>query len=278
MPFFAPCYAFIAFLLKRFTKAKTLYICHNIIPHEKKIGDTILTRIALKFIDRFIVKSGTVKDDLLLLKPEAVYRLTPHPVYDIFPKPVSKDAAKKNLHISENYVILFFGYIREYKGLKYLIDAMPAILSRMKVKLLVCGEFYEGRENIYQKIEDYKIKDSVIIYDHFIPNQDVNIYFCASDIVVLPYVSATQSGIVQIAYHYEKPVIVTNTGGLPEVVIHEKTGFVIPVKDSNAIADTVTGFFKEQSMDRFEKEIREEKKKYSWGKLAETVEMLSFGV
>ena len=275
MPFFAPCYAVIAGLSRWLLGIRCYYLCDNIIPHEKKPGDGFLTRLGLAFINGFIVQSASVRRDLLMLKPDARYIETPHPVYDIFPEAISKASAKKALDLREERVILYFGYIRAYKGLDNLIRAMPGILKRMRVRLLVCGEFYEGRDDTYRLIETLGIEEVVTVFDRFIPNEDVNRYFCAADLVVLPYVSATQSGIVQIAYHYNKPVVVTNVGGLPEVVRHGETGYVTPPENVDALAEAVIRYYDESREMEFSKAIVEEKKKYSWDRMVDAVETIT---
>lgn len=275
MPFFAPCYAIIAFLTSRILRVRTMAICDNIVPHEKKLFDSFFSWLGLRFIDYFIVQSRSVRDDLLHLKPEAVYREVPHPVYEIFPPPLSKNKARKRIGIQDNKVILYFGYIRRYKGLLHLIRAMPKLLKAMKIKLLVCGEFYEDREETYRLVDRLELKSNVILYDQFVPNEEVNRYFCASDLVVLPYTSATQSGIVQVAYHYDKPVVVTRVGGLPEVVIDNRTGYVVEPNDPDALAEAVLKYYRKQKEKAFVRNIRKEKKKYSWDRMAEAIE--SFG-
>ncbi|MFO7889554.1 MAG: glycosyltransferase [bacterium] len=272
MPFFAPCYAVITCLCKKFLKVKSLYILDNVIPHEQRIGDKILTRIGLKYIDFFIAQSESVLKDLLQFRPDADYKQIPHPVYEIFPPSISKNKARRKLGINDDRVILYFGFIRDYKGVKYLIKAMPLILDFLKVKLLICGEFYEGRQETLRLIEEKAVINQVIVYDRFIPNEEVGLYFSAADLVVLPYVSATQSGIVQIAYHYEKPVLVTSVGGLPEVVKHEKCGYVVKPQDPVAIAEGIKKFYKEDKETEFSKNIKIEKKKYSWDRMTGAVE------
>jgi len=271
MPFFAPCYAVVAWMSKRFLGARSLYVCDNIIPHEKKPFDILLTRLGLKFIDHFIVQSKSVREDLLHFHPDADYKEVPHPVYEIFPPAVSKDIAKKELGIIDSKVILYFGFIRKYKGLRYLVEAMPEILKTENVKLVICGEFYEGREEILTLISKLGLSGNILLADKFIPNEAVGTYFCAADLVVLPYVTATQSGIVQIAYNYDKPVIVTRVGGLPEVVIHEKTGFVAEPESAQSIADNILRFYAEKREVEFSANVKEEKKKYSWDRMAEAV-------
>jgi glycosyltransferase involved in cell wall biosynthesis len=274
MPFFAPCYAILSFLSKVFLNIRILYLCDNIIPHEKNFLDEILTRIGLGFTDAFIVQSNQVRDDLLAYKPNASFRYAPHPVYTLFPPPVSKREARDHLGIAEKHVLLYFGYIRRYKGLKYLIEAMPSVIERLPVHLLVCGEFYEERQETLSRIRELGLESRITILDRFIENEDVGIYFCASDLVVLPYVSATQSGIVQIAYHYNKPAVVTCVGGLPEVVHDGQTGFVVPPKDPDALARAILRYYKERCEKHFLKNIALEKKKYTWDRMAEAIELL----
>jgi D-inositol-3-phosphate glycosyltransferase len=275
MPFFAPCYAVLAFALRSFLRVPAVFLCDNVIPHEKKPADMALTKLALRFPEFFIVQSASVLSDLRTLRPDARVRLVPHPVYEIFPPPVSKAEARRRLGIRDGRVILFFGYIRGYKGLRYLLEALPEILRRVSVRLVVCGEFYEGRSETLDLIERLKIGGSVTLHDHFIPNDRVGDYFCAADAVALPYVSATQSGIVQIAYFYGRPVIATTVGGLPETVLEGRTGYLVPPGNPEAIARAVLRFYEKDRTAHFEKNIRSEKKKYSWDRMAEAIEDLA---
>lgn len=156
-----------------------------------------------------------------------------------------------------------------------MIEAMPRILERFPVKLLVCGEFYEGRKETFDLIDRLGIAEVVVVFDGFIPNEAVHLFFCASDLVVLPYVSATQSGIVQIAYHYDRPVVATRVGGLPEVVVDGKTGCLVEPRDSDALAEAVVRFFQDEGKTDFGKNIAEEKKKYSWDRMVDAIEELA---
>ena len=274
MPFFAPCYAVIAWLARR--KGMTvLYICDNIIPHEKRPGNTLLNRIGLAFVDRFIVQSRSVRNDLLTFVPDAVYREVPHPVYEIFPPGLDKNAARERLGLDGDRIILYFGFFRHYKGLPTLIQAMDLLLKEAAVRLVICGEFYEGREEITGLIESLKVSHAITLADHFIPNEAVGLYFSAADVVVLPYYSATQSGIVQVAYHYDKPVIITRVGGLPEVVPDGKTGFVVDPRDPEALAAAILRFYREKREKSFVENVRAEKQKYSWDRMVEAIEALA---
>ncbi len=273
MPFFAPCYGSISFLTRLFTKTKILFICHNIVPHESSPLDRFLTRLALWNVHFFIVMSKTVQKSLLNFKPNAVYRETPHPVYDHFKADLDGKTARRRLNLSpEENVLLFFGYVRKYKGLHTLIEAMPFILKKIKVKLLVAGEFYDDRKKYTDRIEQLKIEKSVLLFDEYIPNEKVGDFFAAADVVVLPYISATQSGIIQIAYRYNKPVITTDVGGLPEVTVDGKTGYIVPAQNPQALAAAVVRFFSDENGKKFEKFIAEYKKKFSWERLVEEVE------
>ncbi|HEX9972247.1 MAG TPA: glycosyltransferase, partial [bacterium] len=273
MPFFAPCYAAISFLTRIFTRTKILYLCDNIIPHERRIEDRLLTSIGLWHVHYFIVQSKVVKNDLLEFRPNAAYKEVPHPVYELFSKSFDKSEARKQLNLQENEnVILFFGYVRKYKGLHVLLDAIPKVLEETNVKLLVAGEFYDDEQGYRDQIQRLGISDSVSIFADYIPNEEVGLYYSAADVVVLPYISATQSGIVQIAYNYDKPVITTNVGGLPEVIDEGKTGFIVPSEDVAALAKSIVHFFKIKDKIDFSKNISEYKKQFSWDRMAAEIE------
>jgi glycosyltransferase involved in cell wall biosynthesis len=179
------------------------------------------------------------------------------------------------LGIREKRVILYFGYIREYKGVKYLVQAMKAITQRLHVQCLICGEFYEGREEVFDLIKNSDLGQVIRVYDQFIPNESVHQYFCAADLIVLPYISATQSGVVQIAYHYDRPVLVTDVGGLPEVVTEGKTGYIVPSRNPEAILGAVLRYYGERDRIPFERYIQVEKQKYSWERMRDGIVQLS---
>jgi glycosyltransferase involved in cell wall biosynthesis len=271
IPFFAPCFFTISFLVKMFRKAKVLFICDNVIPHEKRIGDKFFTKLVFSVVNYFIVQSRTVENDLKKFnKSGKPYKLSPHPLYNIFGEKVDKSEARR--FIEENYkikfntekVILFFGYIRKYKGLMYLLEAMPEILKDANVKLLIAGEFYDDEKPYKEKIKDLKLENNILLLSDFMPDDKVRYFFSACDCLVLPYTDATQSGIVQIAYYYDKPVIVTDVGGLSEVVISEKTGIIINSGNVNEVAEAVKKYYKENLESKFSENIKTEKLKYSW--------------
>ena len=275
LPFFGPCFGTIARLVRRWTRAKVLFICDNVIPHEKRIGDTAFTRYAFRSADAFIAQSAAVEKDLNSFWPGSRYALVPHPVYEIFGSSMPKDKARESLGVTDERVILFFGYVRRYKGLHILLDAMPAILKSFKVKLLVVGEFYDDEKKYKDQIAEKGIQASVLVHSDYVRNEEVSKYFCAADIVVLPYVSATQSGIVQIAYQFDKPVIATDVGGLSEVVLNGRTGYIVRPEAPEAVADAVVRFYKEERESEFVQNVREEKKKYSWDNLVRAIEKLT---
>jgi len=258
------------------TRTKVLYICDNVIPHEHRPGDRFLTRFALKRGDAFVVQSDPVERDLLSLLPRARCRKVPHPVYEIFGETIPKAEARARLGIPvDKPVILFFGYIRPYKGLMTLLDALPHVAASLDLTTLIVGEFYEDPAPYRDRIAALGLGGRLKLAAEYVPNEEVSTYFSAADLLVLPYRSATQSGIIQIAYNFDRPVIATNVGGLPEVVIHGRTGLIVPPDDPVALARAVEEFFRSGKMDEFTKNVREEKKKYSWDRLVEAIEDLT---
>lgn len=274
-PYFAPCYWLLEKVLGK--RTKILFICHNVFPHERFPMDRMLTKMVLTKANYYIVQSKQDEQDLLSIKPNAIYKRTVHPTYNAFKiQNMTQKEARKLLNLEEDeQILLFFGFVREYKGLKYLLQAIPQVSEKLpKVKLLVVGDFDQNKETYLDIIKSQKIENKIEIYDGYIPDQDVEKFFAACDVVVLPYESATQSGIVQIAYGFEKPVIVTDVGGLPEVVENEKTGFVVSPCDSSKLANAICKYFEMNDVDKFKEEIRKEAYKYSWEKMYEIVENL----
>jgi len=278
LPFFGLCFGTIAKIVKRQTNSKTLFVCDNIIPHERRPGDIVFTKYAFKQVDYFIVQSGAVENDLNKYFPNALYRKVPHPVYENFGLPIPKQEARASLGITAKKVILYFGYVRAYKGLMVLIDAMKEIReSRLPIGellLLVVGEFYDDEAKYRQKVKNLNLEPYIKFVSDYIPNEQVATYFSASDVVVLPYLSATQSGITQIGYNFDKPVIATNVGGLAEVVVDNKTGFIVPPNDSRMLADAIKRFYDEHRETEFINNVKEEKAKYSWDNLVRNIEEL----
>lgn len=277
LPFFGPCLGTICALIKWRRATHVLAICDNVIPHERRLGDIVFTKYVFRFVDSFIVQSDTVEKDLLSLVDEPHYKKVPHPVYEIFGKKISKDEAKKRLTITDEKVILFFGYIRKYKGLHTLIDAMKIVKESLRVKLFVVGEFYDDEEAYRWHISDAQVRDVIDVVSDYVPNEKVGEYFSAADVVVLPYLSATQSGIAQIAYNFDKPVIATNVGGLAEVVVDDVSGIVVPPNNPQALAGAIQKFYKENLEARLSSGAAQEKKKYSWNAMVDAIEELTLG-
>ena len=275
LPFFGPCLGTICAILKWRRKTKVLIICDNVIPHERRPGDTMFTKYAFSFADYYVVQSDSVERDLLETVESPLYRKIPHPVYEIFGAPVEKKSARARLNIRDERILLFFGYIRSYKGLHVMIDAMKELKRSVNVKLLVVGEFYDDEEQYRWHISDAQVRDVVDVVSDYVPNERVGDYFSAADVVMLPYLSATQSGIAQIAYNFDKPVIATNVGGLAEVVVDGVSGLVVPPNDAHAIAEAVRKFYAEGLESRLSAGAASEKRKYSWDRMVDGIEDLA---
>ena len=275
LPFFGPCFGTISKLVKQKTRARVLFICDNVIPHERRPGDVLFTRYAFRQADYFIVQSDTVERELQEHFPGSRYRKVPHPVYEIFGLSVPKHKARHILGISAKNVILYFGYVRRYKGLLVLIEAMKKVLARRDVQLFAVGEFYDDESKYRSLVRDLELESYVRFVSDYVPNEEVANYFSAADLVVLPYLSATQSGIAQIAYNFDKPVIATTVGGLAEVVKENKTGYLVPPNDPQALADAINRFYDDEMEEEFSCTVRIEKKKYSWENLVQNIEELA---
>jgi glycosyltransferase involved in cell wall biosynthesis len=276
-PFFSPAFGSIARLARR--TVPVLFLCHNVIPHEKQGPVAALSRAALKWGDLFVVHSEEDMRNLRAILPESKVKTARHPTYEVFRySEISREEARNALGIAQDTrLLLFFGLVRAYKGLKYLIEAMPKIREQVGAELLVAGEFYEGRTVYDALIQELGISQAVRVEDRYVPNEQVGLYFVASDVVVLPYVTATQSGIVQIAYGFERPVITTNVGGLPEVVRDGETGLLVPPADPDALADAVIKYFNDDLGETLTRGVREHKEEFSWERMVETIEDLAAG-
>ncbi|MEE8341213.1 MAG: glycosyltransferase [Candidatus Neomarinimicrobiota bacterium] len=264
MPFFAPAFRKIAESVNKKTQAKIIVICHNLIPHEKFRFTRFLTKTFLNKVDRFIVMSESVRSELLNIISDAKHKLVPHPIYNIFGNTIEKRIARKNLDIKAKNVILYFGLIREYKGLDILLKSVPKIKQELDdFIVIVAGECYENAEKYIDLVEKLKIHDSVDLKLKFIPDSEVSEYFSAADVIALPYRTATQSGIIQIAYNFDRPVVVSDVGGLAEIVLDGKTGYVVkPISDE--FAKALVKYFRDDNFDQFSKNILVHKKLFSW--------------
>jgi glycosyltransferase involved in cell wall biosynthesis len=275
LPFFGPCIGTICRIITWRRATKVIAICDNVIPHERRPGDRLLTRYAFGAVDAFIVQSDTVENDLHKIVKHPRYKKVAHPVYEIFGDPIAKSEARKRLNLPEGNILLFFGYIRAYKGLHLLIDALKLVNEKLAVRALVVGEFYDDAQPYRTHLREAGVENIVRLVADYVPNEKVAEFFCAADVVVLPYLSATQSGITQIAYNFNKPVIVTNVGGLAEVVIDGQSGLVVPANNAAALADAIVRFYAERMEEKLSAGAREEKKKYSWDAMIEAIESLA---
>ncbi len=274
IPFMGPCLGTLLRIIKR-KETKIICIADNAIPHEKRPGDRLFSTYFFKSCDAFIVMSQKVEEDLKKLIPRKPIQLTIHPLYDHFGNSIPKSVAREKLNIPlQEKVILFFGFIRKYKGLDLLLEAMcDKRIQQQHIKLIIAGEFYEKEEPYTSFIKQHQLSNAVRIENHFIADDQIAQYLCACDVVVQPYRQATQSGVTPLAYHFEKPMIVTNVGGLPEMVPHEKVGLVCN-PSPQTIADAIIRYY-ELGEDYFHSELVEEKKKYNWERMINTIQELA---
>lgn len=277
-PYFAPCYTIITSLLKN---TKVLFMCHNVFPHERFPLDRLLTKITLKHGDIFTVHAKSDAEDLKSILPDAHMQVTVHPAYNFFKqKDMSKEEARKILNIaSEEKVLLFFGLVREYKGLKHLLNALGKLKeedpeNKRKIHLLIAGDFAGERPEYDEIIRQLGIEDMIDITDGHIPIGEVEKFFAAADLVVLPYESATQSGVIQVAYSFDKPVLATRVGGLPDVVFDGETGYVVEPQQPELIAEAIKDFFDNDKAELLAQGIEREKYRYSWERMEEVIMQL----
>jgi glycosyltransferase involved in cell wall biosynthesis len=263
MPFFAPAMGVICRRIKRKNHPVIITIAHNLIPHEKQPGTNLFTRFFLKSVDGFVSLSSSVLNDFRSFRIPRKSLFLPHPIYDIYGNKPSRDEALNYLQLDPgNKYLLFFGLIRKYKGLDLLLDAFSG-MSDEKLKLIVAGEFYEDSRHYLKKAMDHDILDRVIFIGKFIPDNEVRYYFAAAETVVQPYITATQSGVTQIAYHFDCPMVVTNVGGLPEIVLDGKTGYVCE-KEPASLAAAIQRSLDPQNHALLVDGIIKEKHRFSW--------------
>ena len=275
LPFMGPALGTILRSVKKNKHTKIICIADNIIPHEKRIGDKVFTKYFLKSCDSFITMSEKVMDDLRKFQNDKTARLVHHPLYDNFGEIISKTEARKHLGLAANEkIILFFGFIRKYKGLDLLLEAMnDERIKQSGIRLLIAGEFYEDEKPYHDIIEKTGISSQLILRTVFIPDSEVKYYLCAADAVIQPYRHATQSGVTPLAYHFEKPMVVTNVGGLPSLVPNEKAGLVV-APSPTAIADGILKFY-QLGENYFIPHLRREKEKYNWANMVNTITALA---
>ena len=269
MAFFAPCYSIIERIAKRNGKTRTIALVHNMIPHEPSILDKLFAPFYVRSTDGFVALSESVVQDIDHLdrnnKPKTSY---PHPIYDHYGEQMSKEEACQALNLNpENQYMLFFGLVRAYKGLDLLLDAFGKVKDQFpNLQLIVAGEFYEDEDKYRAQISNNQLTNRVIIKNDFIADADLRKYFGAADLIVQPYKSATQSGVTQVAFHFEKPMLVTNVGGLGEIVHDHKMGYAVE-PNAEAIAEAITDYYTNNRQADYTQYLIQQKKNYSWSGL-----------
>lgn len=285
VPLWAPSWLTLAWLTHRWTSARVLFLCHNVLPHDGGKINRVLVRVVLSSGDAIIVQA---KEDLSLLNElipgkEGVW--TPHPTYaelglgsDAGPAPSDINVVRARLGLPETApgtpLLLFFGFVRPYKGLNVLLEALSAVHVQMPVHLLVVGEIWGSSEEYRAQIQRLGISDHVTLINEYVPDEHLAHYFRAADVVVLPYVSATQSGVVQLAFGYGLPVIASRVGGLPEVVRDGETGLLVPPGDPDALAAAIVRFFRDDMGPWMRANVATDQARFSWQRMVETVELL----
>lgn len=263
--FLTPCYSFIAKRLKKDFRVST--VCQNVLPHEESKINSILTKMFFKHTHSAVTLSKSDQRVLEELMPDIKVKTIIEPVYDTAQQIelIPKKKAKQKLGIKKPS-ILFFGFVRAYKGLKYLLKAMPLILEKKDIDLFVVGEFWEGREKYDKIVEENQISENTKIVDKYVSDEEMALYFNACDAVVLPHVSSTESGIIQVAFGFNTPVITTNVGGNPDLIDHQKSGLLVPPKNPKKLAKAILEYYEQGYEEKFKREMKKNKKQFKWTK------------
>ncbi len=275
LPFMGPALGTILRIGGGAARTKVVAITDNVVPHEHRPGDKAFTRYFLNAVDACVVMSRAVKADIRAFSKEMPVAYIPHPIYDNYGPMVERDAALEQLGLpKDQHYLLFFGFIRGYKGLDLLLQAMalPEVRT-LGVKLIVAGEFYDDPEPYQQLIAGQGLEEQIVLRNAYIPNSEVGAYFGAADLVVQPYKTATQSGISQLAFHFGKPMVVTRVGGLPEIVQHGKEGYVVDVSPES-IATAIADFYHNQQQESMETAVKAGRSRFSWENMVRGIEAL----
>jgi len=272
LPFMGPSFGTVARIAKSNRHTVVICIFDNVVPHEKRPGDKILTKYFINSIDGAIVMSQTVLDDLKTFREKLPVKLSPHPLFDNYGALLGREKALSALNLDADYsYLLFFGFIRAYKGLDLLVEAFSdKRLRGKKLRLIIAGEFYEDDKPYRDLIKKYNLENDIIFYDHFIKDDEVSLFFSAADLVVQPYRSATQSGVTQIAFHFEKPMLVTDVGGLREIVPDRICGYVVK-PEPEEITESILDYFNNNRKVYFTEGVKQEKEKFSWDKMTASI-------
>ncbi len=270
MPFFAPSLGTVARRVRRNGHTRVIALADNIVPHERRVGDGPLTRFFLRSIDGVIYMSDEVGRDLDSFRFAGESALSPHPIYDTYGPPLDRAEACRMLELDPAFgYVLFFGFIRDYKGLDLLLEAWAMLKERGETagkKLLIAGEYYGNQAKYEALIHSLGLSDELVMHDRYIDEGEVGRYFSVADLVVQPYRTATQSGVTQVAYHFGVPMVVTNVGGLAEIVPDGKVGYVVE-RDPAEIAGAIGRFYREERAADFRQNIETEKKRFGWDRL-----------
>ncbi len=271
LPFLGPSLGTVLRQVKKNRQTKIVCILDNLIPHESRPGDKLFTRYFVKPIDGFVAMSKSVQAELGQFDSSKKCLYTPHPLFDHFGEKMDKASAIENLNLPKGkHFLLFFGFIRAYKGLDLLLEALSKVKNE-NIHLIIAGEYYEEEEKYIDLIHQLQLQDRVHNFNEFIADDRINQFFGAADLVAQPYRTATQSGVAQIAFHFEKPILVTDVGGLPEIVSHKNSGYITKV-DPSDIAQKINDFYEENRSEHFESFIQKEKDRFSWKKMTETID------
>jgi glycosyltransferase involved in cell wall biosynthesis len=273
--FWAPQFWLISAVTRLFSKSRIMFLSHNVVEHESGWLDLLATRLVLRMGHFHIVHSEEDRRALLAMLPGARVHKCHHPTYKVFDFGDPRPERVRSQYGLRGNVILFFGFVREYKGLKYLLRALPEVLAEMDVTLLVVGEFWKDKAEYIRLIDDLGVSERVVLVDRYVPNEEVGDFFAASDLVVQPYTSATGSGVIQVAFGFEKPVVATRVGSLPEVVEDGKTGFLVPPASPKMLANAILKYFHGDLIDGYETYIKKTKNKFSWERLVREIEKLA---
>lgn len=279
--FWMPMLLVLGLLDRLFLRSLLIYICHNVLPHDAHPLDSVIARLALRWGRRFVVQSQDEQQRLLRLIPNAEVHVASLPIYNMFAdRPISQAEARQRLGLSlARPMILFFGIVREYKGLKHLLSAVALAKARLpQLQLLVAGEFWEDKAEYLQLITSLGIVDNVYIDDRYIPNAEVPWFFLAADVLVAPYQSVTGSAVIQMARGFQLPVITTDLKGLVEVIEDGKTGFIVPVGDVQALADVLVRYFQESWRETMSSAMAQSANLFSWEALSALLEQMIVAV
>lgn len=275
LPLLAPCLGTVL-RIARSRYSRTAALVHNMLPHEKRPGDRLLSRYFAGSVNAFLALSASVARDIRIFSPHKPVAVVPHPVYDSYGAAVGRAEALAHLGLDSGHqYILFFGFIRPYKGLDILLRALaaPILADNTALRLIIAGEFYEPSEQYHELVSSLGIEERVIFRTDYIPDEEVRYYFGAADLVVQPYRTATQSGISQLAYHFGIPMIVSSVGGLAEIVPHGQAGYVVDAEET-AVAAAIADFYTHARAESLREGVRQYSHRYSWAALAEEVERM----